>query len=176
MQSEENRFEAVFRDHFDAVLRFALARADPDAARDVAAETFMAAWQAFDRLPPEPRGWLIAVARNKVADHYRAGERREVLVSRIAQIFPASSADQSDTALELGPVSVAFHSLNRADQEVLRLLAWDGLTHPEAAEAMGWSSRRFAVRLHRARKRLRAALLQSQHEPVRASPSAKETT
>lgn len=125
MQSDESRFEAVFHDHFDAVLRFALARADPDAAKDVAAETFMVAWQALDRLPPEPRGWLIAVARNKVADHYRAGERREALISRIAQIFPESSADPSGTALGMDSVSVAFHTLRRSDQEVLRLLAWD---------------------------------------------------
>lgn len=175
MQSAESRFEAVFHGHFDAVLRFALARADPDTAKDITAETFMAAWQALDRLPAEPRGWLIAVARNKMADHYRAGERRVALISRISEIFPESSADPAAMALELDPVSVALHSLRRPDQEVLRLLAWDGLTHPEAAAAMGWTTGRFAVRLHRARKRLRNAL-QAQCDPVQAPPSAKETS
>lgn len=107
VQSDESRFEAVFREHFDAGLRFALARADSAAAKDAAAETFMAAWQALDRLPPDPRGWLIAVARNKVADHYRAGERRAALISRISEIFPESSADPAATTLELDPGSLS---------------------------------------------------------------------
>ena len=68
----QQRFEAIFVAHFDSVLRFALGRAQPDVAQDAVAETFTAAWRALDDLPTEPRPWLLAVARRKLADHYRA--------------------------------------------------------------------------------------------------------
>jgi RNA polymerase sigma-70 factor (ECF subfamily) len=44
------------------------------------------------------------------------------------------------------------------DREVLTLVAWDGLDGKQAAEALGISRLSFAVRLHRARKRLAAGL------------------
>ncbi len=76
------RFEAIFAEHFDSVLRFALARAQPEVAKDAVAETFTAAWRSLDDVPPAPRAWLLAVARRKLADHYRAAGRREALQAR----------------------------------------------------------------------------------------------
>jgi len=40
---------------------------------------------------------------------------------------------------------------------VLRLVAWDGLDAAEAAEVLGVTRLAFAVRLHRARRRLEQA-------------------
>jgi RNA polymerase sigma-70 factor (ECF subfamily) len=55
-------------------------------------------------------------------------------------------------------LAVAFASLRPADREVLVLVAWDGLDPARAARALGCSRGTFAVRLHRARRRLAAAL------------------
>jgi len=41
---------------------------------------------------------------------------------------------------------------------VLRLVTWDGLSSAEAAEVLGVTRVAFAVRLHRARRRLERAL------------------
>jgi RNA polymerase sigma-70 factor (ECF subfamily) len=46
--------------------------------------------------------------------------------------------------------------LSASDRELLTLIAWDGLTPTEAAQALGCSRATLAVRLHRARARLRA--------------------
>ena len=48
----------------------------------------------------------------------------------------------------------ALGSLNERDQEVLVLVAWDGLDRAQAAEVLGISAGAFAVRLHRGRRRL----------------------
>ncbi len=152
------RFEAVFEQHFDVVLRFALSRAEPETAKDVAAETFLAAWRSMDSLPAEPRPWLITVARHKIADHYRAAGRRDALAASLAITVPSGAGDPAEGVVETASVRAALTRLRPSDQEILRLLAWDGLSHAEAAQVLGCSTALFAVRLHRARRRLRAAL------------------
>jgi RNA polymerase sigma-70 factor, ECF subfamily len=52
----------------------------------------------------------------------------------------------------------ALDTLSDTDREVLTLVAWHGLDGRQAAEALGISRLSFAVRLHRARSRLSAAL------------------
>ncbi|MBA2438956.1 MAG: sigma-70 family RNA polymerase sigma factor, partial [Acidimicrobiia bacterium] len=44
------------------------------------------------------------------------------------------------------------------DREILRLVAWDGLSTTQAVQSLGCTRAAFAVRLHRARRRLVGAL------------------
>jgi len=155
-EDDRERFERLFRDQYDAVLRFALARAEPELAEDAAAETFAAAWQNIRRLPDPPQAWLLHVARRKVADQYRVRSRRDRLASRLT-----SEPDEADPAEQVSDgdqIRTAFARLRPGDQELLRLIAWDDLSPDEAAQVLGCSKAGFAVRLHRARRRLRAAL------------------
>jgi DNA-directed RNA polymerase specialized sigma24 family protein len=46
------RFELLYRRHFRAVLRYTLARVEPETAKDATAETFLVAWR---RLPDAAR-------------------------------------------------------------------------------------------------------------------------
>jgi RNA polymerase sigma-70 factor (ECF subfamily) len=165
MSEARQLFEAVFEEHFGAVLRFASARAEPEAAKDVTAETFLAAWRGFDDLPSEPRGWLLAVCRRKLADHYRATGRRGNLAEVLAASPTPDQPDHGDILVERDRVRAAFDRLRPADQELLRLLAWDGLTHSEAADVLGCKPAAFSVRLHRARRRLREALTAAEPGP-----------
>ncbi len=57
------------------------------------------------------------------------------------------------------PAAMALDRLPLADQELLRLLAWDGLTQAEAGVVLGISANAVAIRLHRARKRFTDELL-----------------
>lgn len=52
----------------------------------------------------------------------------------------------------------AFGCLEEDDQELLRLVAWDGLTPAQAAQVLGCSPVAARSRLHRARNRLAAVL------------------
>jgi RNA polymerase sigma-70 factor (ECF subfamily) len=51
-----------------------------------------------------------------------------------------------------------MEKLKPADREVLQLVTWDGLSHAEAAEVLGCTSNAVALRLHKARSRLRRIL------------------
>jgi RNA polymerase sigma-70 factor (ECF subfamily) len=65
--NRQERFERLFREHGDAVYRYAVRR-DPGAAEDVVAEAFLVAWRRLDDVP---RGaelpWLLGVARRPSA-------------------------------------------------------------------------------------------------------------
>ncbi|WP_241842376.1 sigma factor [Pseudofrankia sp. BMG5.36] len=80
-------FEALFREHRGAVLRFAQRRLGSDeAAWDVVSETFLAAWRHWQRRPAaseETRAWLYAIAGNVVRNQRRAGIRRLRLETRM---------------------------------------------------------------------------------------------
>jgi RNA polymerase sigma-70 factor (ECF subfamily) len=52
----------------------------------------------------------------------------------------------------------ALANLAEPDQEVLRLVGWEELTVAEAATVLGCTRTAAAVRLHRARRRLAAAM------------------
>jgi RNA polymerase sigma-70 factor (ECF subfamily) len=158
--ADVDRFEQMYRRHFRPVLRYALARLEPERARDVAAETFLIAWRRLGELPPEPAAWLFAVARKVIAGQLRADARRAALSTRLT-IVHARGGDGADPAEEFAQRDSALSALARLsepDREILLLIAWDGLPPPLAASVLGISRLNFAVRLHRARKRLAVAL------------------
>ena len=160
MADDRERFERLYRENFRAVLRFALARIDPERAKDVAAETFLVAWRRLDDVPAEPRLWLLGVARRVIAGQFRSEARRRALALRLQAMHGSTvtEADLSGPLAERDQVLAAFAALGERDREVLRLVTWDGLSAAEAAEVLGVTRLAFAVRLHRARKRLAQAL------------------
>jgi RNA polymerase sigma-70 factor (ECF subfamily) len=51
-------------------------------------------------------------------------------------------------------LTAAWQALSTADQEILALHVWDGLTHSEAATVLGCSRAAYSMRLARAKRRL----------------------
>jgi RNA polymerase sigma-70 factor, ECF subfamily len=172
MADDRERFERIYREHFRAVLRFAAARIDPERAKDVVAETFLVAWRRLDDVPAEPRPWLFGVARRVIAGQFRSEARREALARRLRaeKGGDAGGADLSGPLADRDHVLTAFATLGERDREVLRLVAWDGLSSADAAEALGVTRLAFAVRLHRARRRLERCL-----GPETRSPAPQKT-
>lgn len=159
---EERRrtFEATFRDHYQAVLAYALARADPDMAKDAAAGAFLVAWRRRGELPEQPLPWLLGVTRKILADQRRSRDRQTSLARRLASEPEAAenAPDPAEEICDLGAADAALGTLRPADQELLRLVAWEGLTNAEIAVVLGCPRSLIGVRLHRARQRFRAAL------------------
>lgn len=147
------RLERVFYAHAGAVRAYARRRVDPGAADDAVSEVFAIAWRRLDDLPEEPLVWLLGCARRVLAHQHRRTQRDTALIARL-------SADLSDkTAMPAdGVLASALATLSERDREVLLLTAWEGLEPREAAKVLGCSRNAFAVRLHRARRRLASAL------------------
>ena len=160
MADDSERFERIYRENFRPVLRFAAARIDPERAKDVAAETFLIAWRRLDDVPAEPRPWLFGVARKVISGQFRAEARRVALALRLeeSQGRNTGPSDLAKTFSDRDEVLTAFAGLPERDREVLRLVAWDGLDAAEAANVLDVTRLAFAVRLHRARRRLQRAL------------------
>jgi RNA polymerase sigma-70 factor (ECF subfamily) len=158
MADDRERFERIYRENFRAVLRFAALRIDPERAKDVTAETFLVAWRRLDDVPAEPRAWLLGVARKVIADQFRSQTRRAALAARLEGTARENTPDPAADLAHRDEALAAFAMLGERDREALRLVAWDGLEVAEAAAVLGITRLAFAVRLHRARRRLERAL------------------
>jgi RNA polymerase sigma factor (sigma-70 family) len=155
----ETRFRAVFDVGYAALCRYARHRGltGPD-AEDLVAQTLEIAWRRIDDVPAaEPLPWLYTVAHNLWRNQTRRDRRRRELVARF-RASPQPAAGEDPGGLEPGVLRAALASLSDSDQEVLRLVAWDGLTPAEVAVVLGCSPVAARTRLHRARGRLAARL------------------
>jgi RNA polymerase sigma-70 factor (ECF subfamily) len=152
------RFETLFTKHQRAVLAYAMRRTPTLAdAEDAVAETFAIAWRKIDAVPAdEPLPWLYAVARRVLANHRRGLGRRERLAALLRNDDVATPL-RAGEAVD-GPAFAALASLSPADQEVLRLVAWEELGNQQIAAVLGVTANAVAIRLHRARARFAAAL------------------
>jgi RNA polymerase sigma-70 factor (ECF subfamily) len=151
------RLEALFAEHAGAVRAYAVRRIDPAAADDTVSEVFLVAWRRLDDCPPDALPWLLACARRVLANQRRGVERRLALTERLRQTS-ATAGIAVGRRPDDGALARALAGLGDRDREVLLLIAWDGLDPARAAAALECSRATLAVRLHRARRRLAAAI------------------
>lgn len=171
---EEALFETYFRGSAAQVYAFVLRRAEPEAAQDITGETFLVAWRRRAEMPTEPLPWLYGIARRVLANEQRAAKRRLALSVRIA----AEPAPPAGTATRDRDILEGLAALRETDREALLLSAWEGLSTTEAARVVGCSATAFAVRLHRARRRLARVLNEAEDEAdhVRSNDSLPEAS
>ncbi|HEV2999897.1 MAG TPA: sigma-70 family RNA polymerase sigma factor [Solirubrobacteraceae bacterium] len=163
------QFEALFRSHYRDVHRFALRRIDASVAEEIATETFTICWAKLDSVPDPALPWLYGVARNCLANRRRRIERHDETAARVhAERGGVDGRDPAERFAERDTILRAFTSLSEPDREALRLVAWEGLALVDAARAAGTSRPAFAMRVHRARRRLAAHLnaLEGSHRPA----------
>lgn len=161
--NNDERMNALFAAHFEAVRAYCLRRLPVGDANDAVAEVFMTVWRKIEEVPPEPatRPWLYGIARNKVAHARRGFSRRARLGQRVAALAPAVTDGPETLVLahaEQDSMIEALDGLRPADREVLMLRAWEELTAPEIASALGISVAAAEKRITRATSRLAAAV------------------
>jgi RNA polymerase sigma-70 factor (ECF subfamily) len=155
-------FEQLFRDYYDPVYRYATRRVPAEAVQDVVSETFLAAWRRYDELRGDPLPWLLGVARRIAANQLRGDARRVALTDRLSAERTELVSSGGDRSSRL---ALALAELSERDREALLLVAWDGLEYRLAAHVVGCRSATFAVRKHRARRRLERALAANEQRP-----------
>jgi RNA polymerase sigma-70 factor, ECF subfamily len=169
------RFEMLFRDHADAVLAYAARRIDPDLAQEVVADTFLVAWRRLADVPDPALPWLLGVARRVLANERRSSRRGQALTLRLVREPRRHSNEPTDEVDERLSAQAALGLLSPREREAIELLAWEGLSTAEAAEVVGCSRRVLAVRVYRARRRLRTYVQESrEHHHTNTSEDAKE--
>ena len=153
--TDRARFESLFFAYCPQVRSYARRRVGADVADDVVGEVFVVAWRRLDEVPEDALPWLLGCARRVIANQQRGARRRDALVERLRQ---AGAPDFLEEVRESGELRVALAALSERDREVLMLVAWEELRPAQAAVVLGCSERAFAMRLHRARRKLAAEL------------------
>jgi RNA polymerase sigma-70 factor (ECF subfamily) len=104
--------------------------------------------------------WLMAIARNKIADHARRFARsaaNEVLVENLDEVGVAE-AGGSDALGDAQALREAIGRLSVRQRTAIELLKMRELSAREAAKVMRTTPGALRVRIHRAMKTLRASL------------------
>jgi RNA polymerase sigma-70 factor (ECF subfamily) len=143
------RFEQIYAEHREAVRAYVRRRAPEDVVDDVVSDTFLVCLRKVDSVPAEPLPWLYAVARKTLANE----RRKRARVPRGNDVSAGEPAPVGDSAL-----AEAFNALSERDREILRLVAWEGLSLDDAATVLGCSAVACRVRYHRAKSRLASRL------------------
>ncbi|ODU02579.1 MAG: RNA polymerase subunit sigma-24 [Pseudonocardia sp. SCN 72-86] len=151
---------ALYDTALPEVYGYLLARCGRKAlAEDLAAETFLAAVQECRRTDTDPTtGWLVGIARHKLADHWRALAREERGLHAVAssQEPDTDPWDEEIDALLAREVLGEQSPLHRA---VLTLRYLDGLPVGQVAGILGRTERATESVLARARTAFRHTYL-----------------
>jgi RNA polymerase sigma factor (sigma-70 family) len=168
-ERRQGQFQNLYETHYSAVYAFIVRRVygSKEDAADIASEVFMTAWRRVDQLPapPEDRLWIFGVARRVLYRHARGDTRRSRLAGRLRSEV-AVSLNRTDSAegvlTDRMRVQAAIARLSPSDRDVLSLVYWEHLNQAEVAKVLGCSINAVALRLLKAKARLREALQRDQ--------------
>ena len=144
---------------------------DPVEADDLTQEVFLQAYRKLGSLrdPDALTSWLYRIATHVCYDRFRKWSRQPRLepldVSGSITASPAGEgmdAARLDRLIERTEMSACvrgfLEELSDEYRQVILLHDLEGLTNPEVAEMIGVSLNAVKIRLHRARRKLHAAL------------------
>lgn len=169
----EDWFTSIYATHYPDIVRYGIRRLrDADAAAELAQDVFVVAWRRRSEVPERPLPWLYTVARHTLANRWRHGRSQPTpLPLADANQVPGRLVEPEALA-SIVDLRRALRALPEADQEILRLVGWEDLSVGDAAVVLGCSRSAAAVRLFRARRRLRSVLAASAAVPDSRPASA----
>ena len=141
-------FGQIYDRYFDTVFRYIYFRVSRrDLAEDLTSETFLRALKRINSFTWQGRdfgAWLVTIARNLMADHFKSGRYRLEIAT--ADVLDADKEDQGpegnpETAvvdkLTNQTLLEAVKELNEDQQECIVLRFLQGFSVAETARAMG---------------------------------------
>lgn len=147
-------FDALFRAHARAVVRYVARRVPAADVEDLAADVLATAWRRRADVPDGAElPWLYRTAGFVVANHRRRS--RPVPVAAVPE--DVDDVDPADLAVADDAVRRALTALSPRDRRILLLHAWEGLDGADLAAVLGISRGGADAALSRARARLREA-------------------
>jgi RNA polymerase sigma-70 factor (ECF subfamily) len=136
---------------------------DPHSAEDILQDVFLKIHTRIDTLHQADRvsAWIYQIARNAIADYYRATRPTTELAETLAA--PDALVDD-DVVRELLPcVAAMVDGLPDTYREALRLTEYAGLSQKELSERLAISFSGAKSRVQRARAKLKKQLLDCCH-------------
>ena len=155
--------------HFERVRAYVRLRVSERDCEDVAADIFLRAVERIRQVSGDPAAWLYAIARSRIADHYRDKGRamQAGLLSTPTSELPDQKADCRSlnplAALEAGEFRALLHEkleqLSELERDVIAFKFSDGLSNIQIADMLKLTPVNLGVILHRALRKLRDGML-----------------
>jgi RNA polymerase sigma-70 factor (ECF subfamily) len=132
---------------------------DPHSAEDILQDVFLKIHTRIDTLHQHDRiaAWIYQIARNAIADYYRA--QRPTTDLPVTLALP-DDLTEDDVVRELLPcVAAMVDALPDANREALRLSEYEGLSQKQLSEQLDISFSGAKSRVQRARAKIKQQLL-----------------
>lgn len=153
-------FERLYRESYQLVynyvFRIVTSRAETE---DIVSEAFLKAARSFGRFNASRAKfstWVVAIARNCVADHYRSAKPHEAL-----EDVPAGKVASEDSSIaqvdEADVVSGLFAVLDDDERTLVFMKYYECKRNVEIAEETGLNASTVSTKLARALHKMRAA-------------------
>ncbi|HEX2153742.1 MAG TPA: sigma-70 family RNA polymerase sigma factor [Acidimicrobiia bacterium] len=158
----DQRLRELYDEHRAALHAYCRRRLEASVVPDAVSDIFLTVWRRIDDVPADAElPWMYGVARNVISNHLRSGRRRLRLASAVGS-QPSTEVPGADVPVvrraEERLLLQALSTLSPADQELLRLRAWEELSSAEIGVALDISASAVDMRLTRAKRRLQKAL------------------
>jgi RNA polymerase sigma-70 factor (ECF subfamily) len=156
-------FTIIFDRHYRSVYGYLSRRVGRAIADDLAAETFVRAFErrsSYDPAAEHALPWLLGIAVNLLAHHHRSEGHELRALAAAGSLEAVRSVGGSGTtgAAASEQLVAALEQLDDYDREALLLYAWGELKYAEIADVLGIPVGTVRSRLNRARRKLLQAL------------------
>ena len=168
VQRDRVAFANLYDRYVDQVYKHVYYRVANQAdAEDITQEVFIKAWKAINKYKRTGApfvAWLIAIARNLIADHYRVREKLVSLdeVETIRDSAETGPEAMTEASLNKGYVRNAISKLKGDKQKVILMHFIDGFSYGEIAKVLNKSEGAVRVIQYRALNDLRSMLTRSE--------------
>ena len=168
VQRDREAFASLYDKHVERIYKhiYYLVSNKSD-AEDITQEVFIRAWKYIDkyRYTGAPfAAWLMKIARNLIADHYKARKK----VDRLVELEACSQAGETnpeavtEASLNRSYVRKAILKLKGEKRKVIIMHFIDGFSYKEIAKLLNKSEGAVRVIQYRALNDLRSMLMRSE--------------
>ena len=167
VNGDQTAFISIYNQYVVQVYRHVYYRIyDKTDAEDITQEVFIKAWKGIKKYKSTGApfwGWLLAIARNAVADYYRT-KKKEISLDKMESSGEITLTDsenlesQVENTLEQSRIRNAIMRLKGNKQTVMLMRFIEGLSYQEIAQALHKSEGAVRVILYRALRDLRYSL------------------
>ena len=167
---DKTSFEGLYDRVAERVLIYLARRVrDPDAAAELWAECWAAAFESWSRCrasgPAEAEAWMFGVARNQLAAYYRTGAIQRRALEKLGWTAPSLGVDERewiDRALDVELLSPALEEalleLPQKRRQAVQLRVVEDLPYDAIAERLGCSEQTARAHVSRGLRRLERVL------------------
>jgi RNA polymerase sigma factor (sigma-70 family) len=153
----------LYREHVAAVYGFFAYSVREPVAEDLTSATFervLRSWKAFDPRRGSERGWILAIARNLLVDHYRRQRLRDAVSTDEHPLLLEALATGDEPfvrALAADELRRWLAILGERERQIVALRYAADLPAAEIAEMVGLTAANVHQILSRSLRRLREA-------------------